>query len=185
MKTTTSLFFMLIGFTISLKAQLSGSQILKIEAQFLKIDQELNLKSHKVPQAEISKNKKMNKEERIVVIKNKNKIVKIEYYSKEVTTGGSESFKIYLRKGKPIYIEKEKNEIISSRPLNGVSKSFEYLIKSKNHVQNWKKNQVEYMLWNEETKKYEYVQGEMKSTLFMSDKLEVLRILKLSKTAVN
>lgn len=178
MKNLAGLLFVLIGFTINVNAQLKESQILKIESQVLKIDQDPNVKSYNVPHSEIAKNERFNTVEEIVVFKNKNKIVKIEYNSKLGQDGAFESFKIYVSSGKPIYIEKQTKEIINARPINGKPKTFEYLIKSKSHVANWKKNKFEYVLWNEDTGKYEEVKGEMKTTLFISDKAEVERILR-------
>ncbi|MDD2982140.1 MAG: hypothetical protein PHQ74_02015 [Crocinitomicaceae bacterium] len=182
MKKLAGLLFLFIGLTINVNAQLKESQLLKIESQVLKIDQEPNLKSYSVPASEIAKDKKLNTEEQVVVFKNKNKIIKIEYKSNTGQTSEFESFKIYTSKGKPIYIEKQTKEIIHARPINGEPKTFEYLIKSKSHIANWKKNQFEYVLWNEDTGKYEEVKGEMKTTIFMSDKVEVERILRLSRT---
>lgn len=182
MKNLAGLLFIFIGLSINLNAQLKESQILKIEGQVLKINQEPNLKSYNVPASEIAKDKKLNTEEQVVIFKNKNKIVKVEYEAKQGQAGALESFKIYLSNGKPIYIEKQTKEIITARPISGQAKTFEYIIKSKSHVRNWKKNQFEYVLWNEDTGKYEEVKGEMKTTIFMSDKVDVERILSLSRT---
>lgn len=81
MKKSAGLLFLFIGLTINVNAQLKESQLLKIESQVLKIDQEPNLKSYSVPASEIAKDKKLNTEEQVVVFKNKNKIIKIEYRS--------------------------------------------------------------------------------------------------------
>lgn len=174
---STVIFFILI---INTHAQ-NKSIISEIEKTVLAINNDKSLTTYKVPSNEISKVEKYGQDENIDVFKKGNQTVKIVDYSKD-NGGGYEQTTLYFQNEKPIFIEKEQKGIIKARYFDKVEVS-EYIQKSKIFIINWDNNIIEFYYWDKNTNEYKEPTKEHKKIMFASEKFEIYRILKLSKSA--
>lgn len=173
----TFLFFSLTTF-----GQSNNASILKIEKQVLKINSDSALKSFKVPASEITKVKRYYDDERIHVLKRKNKIVKIEYQYFHGAFGTYEFMTIYLHNNKPILIEKEEKNVMKAYLTDGTVEVIDKLTLSKTYIKNWDNNEFQYWLFNKNTNQYEHQKGDGFDIMFRGQKFDIIRILKLSQS---
>lgn len=169
--------------SLNLSSQNKDDQISEIEKKVLKINEDLTLKAYKVPDTIRIKN---NQEGEILVLKKKNRTIKIEFFCLN-GEGLYESIKIYLQNKKPFFIEKESRTVIYARPTtptNGAIETIYFLEKSKCYILNYDKNEFEYMIWNKVTNSYEYKKNDIFEVSFASAKFEINKILKLSEFTI-
>ena len=92
--------------------------------------------------------------------------------------------KIYLHNGKPILIEKEAKVVSKKYFVDGNFEKIDIFSFSKTYIKNWNKNKFVYMLWNKTTNQYEHQKGDGFDIMFKGEKLDIIRILKLSEFAI-
>lgn len=179
MRKDISLLLILFFGSLTAFSQTRSDNYSKIDKQVEVINQLQGLTILEIPNTAFKDIEKYNSEERMQVAFNKNELVKIYYYANKGNSGAYESMTIYLRKKKPFYFEKETKETIITRHIDGKVESFDFTNKSKTYVQNWKKDQILYLMMEEDFYSYKIVKPEMSNIIFKTEKMEILRLIQL------
>lgn len=181
MKKKISILLILLFASFAAFSQKNEDLYSKINKQVQAIGQLQDLDVLEVSNAAFEDIKKYNSEENMLVSFKNKQLVKVQYYAKLGNTGNYESITIYLHGKKPILIEKEKKETITARHTDGKVESFPFLNKSKTYVQNWGKNEIAFLLWDEKTDTYQPVKKEMSDIIYDAEKLNVVRLINLAE----
>lgn len=179
MKEKISLLLALFLVSFTALSQSKSDNYTKIDKQVEVINQLKGLTVLEIPNAAFKDVQKYNSEERMQVSFKKNELVKIFYYAKQGNAGGYETMTIYLRNKKPIFFEKETKETITARHTDGKVESFQFKNTSKTYIQNWKKNQILYLMMDEDVYSYQLVKPEMSDIIFKTEKMDILRLIQL------